>query len=827
MHRLTRHAIPLRFLFSAGLAIGAAACLPGSGQEDRQGRDTIVIDTAAAALTAAEIDMVAFQTAAVVDAEVIARGDFDGDGTDEYAVGDWRYDDGTTWNAGRVLIYPASGCGEVPHHTPAQEWLAGGSGLPGAPVLQGRFGYALTAADFNGDGYDDLAIGMPGLAGTAQTYGGAAFVIYGSGSGLSATGAYHLSQNAPGIQGVTEGGDGFGHAVTSADFDNDGFDDLALGVPFEGRWGHSQTGAVQVVFGSASGLNGSGDLLIDRETTDIAGVAAPGDRFGYSVAAGRFSSSSPYPGLAISVPKADDAATNAGAVHVLPGSSGGPTGSGSLRVHENYWGIASAASQGEYFGHSLEVRDDDRDGADDLLIRNLYASDCSEAATHLLYGSDSGITTAGDEYQCGTATAPRFAISVEPPDRPSAYVPPAGEPVSDVALLRTLLTNGVPDVIILEDGVYDDDSYVVPDAADEIWARHVGAAILRFGIYYQFKDWQDHEQPEIHGLTFDMAEVDYDRVISVGTTNAAIVQAGVVDGGSGVPLAMSLVVEDTFFYGHEWIDTALRVQRPDEVALRRLVVRDTHDAGIYVTNTNSGNAPSPTVTIEDVDIAGVAKPPGEAGTHPDYPGPNYFCNSETGLTVDRIDELQLHRIRVRDTRCAGINLGVNRYEASVDAGQATDLDIDCTGLDGATLTDADDYRPVRNAALYLQYTSSLEIGHVVVGPQTHDGLRTEYTAGESSEADVLHHALLQAQRTGISWDACSVDMVAADSVIEGATCAGVVDYQVNNDTKVADCGGGGLAGPNAITGVTFRLPKGVPDVMTSNANTCPALPNPG
>ena len=818
MQQPKRFAIPILLLLST-----AGACLSDSDHDTSELAEPAAdLGTASAELTAAEADMLAFQTVPVVDAEVVARGDFDGDGTQDYAVGDWRYNDGTIWDAGRVLIYPASGCGEVPHHTPAQEWSAGGSGLPGAPVLYGRFGYSLTAADFDGDGFDDLAVGMPGRGGTSYSYGGAAFVLYGSVNGLTATGAYHLTQNAPGIKGFTEGGDGFGHALTSADFDNDGFDDLAVGVPFEGRWGHSQSGAVQVIFGSSGGLNGVDDLLIDRQTSGIAGVAAAGDRFGYSLASGYFASNSSYPGLAIGVPKADDAASNAGAVHVLVGSSAGPVGTGSLRIHENTGWVGSVAAPGEHFGQALQVRDDNSDDVDDLLIQNLFASDCNEAATHLLYGSSSGIITYTSEYQCGKATAPRFAISVEPPDRPSAYVLPSGIPVGNVADLRHFLTNGVPDVIILEDGDYDDANYIVPDAADQIWARHVGGALLRFGLYYQFKYWPDSQRPEIHGLTFDMSVSSYARVISSGTTNAAIVQAAAVHPKTGLAVPMSLVVEDTFFYGHDWIDVAVRVSRPDDVVLRRLVVRDTHDGGIYVSNTNSGNASSPSVTIEDVDIAGVAKPAGEAGgPPPNYPGVNYYCRAETGITIDRIDEVELHRIRVRDTRCAGINLGVNRYEASFDAGQVSDIDIDCSGFSNATLTDAGDYRPVRNGALYLQHTSHLDMGHVVIGPNTHDAMRVEWNPGETSEANVLHHALLQAQRSGISWDACSLNMAAADSVIENASCAGVVDYQMHNTSQV--CGNGNLVGPNALSDMIFRLPKGVPTVQTNNANTCPLI----
>ena len=69
-----------------------------------------------------------------------------------------------------------------------------------------------TFSDFNGDGYDDLAIGVPNenIGGTSDS--GAVSVIYGSAAGLRATSPadQFWHQGKPGVEDAEETGDGFG-----------------------------------------------------------------------------------------------------------------------------------------------------------------------------------------------------------------------------------------------------------------------------------------------------------------------------------------------------------------------------------------------------------------------------------------------------------------------------------------------------------------------------------------------------------------------------------------------------------------------------------------
>jgi hypothetical protein len=116
-------------------------------------------------------------------------------------------------------------------------------------------------ADFNDDGFADLAIGVEdedidSPSGTIVD-AGAVNVIYGSASGLSATVRpdQFWSQNTLNVEEDAQANEDFGNALSAGDFNKDGFADLAIGVPTEIVGNVPRAGAVQVIYGSASGLS--------------------------------------------------------------------------------------------------------------------------------------------------------------------------------------------------------------------------------------------------------------------------------------------------------------------------------------------------------------------------------------------------------------------------------------------------------------------------------------------------------------------------------------------------------------------------------------------
>jgi disulfide bond formation protein DsbB len=202
-------------------------------------------------------------------------------------------------------------------------------------------GTTASRADFNGDGADDLAVAAPG----ENNFAGVVHVLYGSGGGLSATGSQLWSQDSPGIAGAAEPDDLFGSALASGDFNGDARADLAIGARGENNF----AGVVHVLYGSGGGLSATGNQLWSQDSPGIAGVAEGSDNFGDALAPGDFDGDGPAD-LAIGAPGENSVA---GVVHVLYGSGGGLSATGSQLWSQDSPGIAGVAESADFFGDAL------------------------------------------------------------------------------------------------------------------------------------------------------------------------------------------------------------------------------------------------------------------------------------------------------------------------------------------------------------------------------------------------------------------------------------------------------------------------------------------
>jgi hypothetical protein len=380
----------------------------------------------------------------------LAVGDFDGDGAGDLATG-VPFDDGVAGSevpdTGLVAVrYGVAGGGLGPEIQILRQLASG-------IEEEDFFGFSLASCDFDGDGFDDLAVGTPGEDVDLAMGAGAVSVFYGTASGLAADLPDVFNQDTPGVPDASEDGDEFGSALACADFDADGFDDLAIGAPGEkigtafqtgqvflfagaagglvpgvafsqepaglgaklgaslaaGDWNgdgfadlaagapgvNTASGALEVRFGSAAGIGLARALSLTE--TDIGGLSEFGDQFARALAAGNFDGDARVD-LAIGIPFQDFGAGGSigdgGQFNVLYGASGGFD-----LARTQYWAQnnilgAGTSEQSDIFGWAMAAGDFDRDGRDDLAIGALgeFVTGPQDGAATVIMGSPAGLT---------------------------------------------------------------------------------------------------------------------------------------------------------------------------------------------------------------------------------------------------------------------------------------------------------------------------------------------------------------------------------------------------------------------------------------------------
>jgi len=235
------------------------------------------------------------------------------------------------------------------------------------PNVADHYGETIATGDFNNDGFEDIAVAAPDENNDIGVGGdhGVVIVSYGSPTGITHLGADVLSVGAPGDFNVY-----FGRGLAAGDFNGDGTDDLAVGIPGADTIGDADVGSVWVY----AGTDGVGIQLapyIQLDQADCGATVEAGDQFGYTLCAGDMGGDG-FDDLFVGSIGEDN---DAGLVGFFPGSAGGitPTGSGFAK-QSSLGGVDGA---GDLFGYSLALGDFIDDGNLDLAIGAPYADDGS------------------------------------------------------------------------------------------------------------------------------------------------------------------------------------------------------------------------------------------------------------------------------------------------------------------------------------------------------------------------------------------------------------------------------------------------------------------
>ncbi len=175
--------------------------------------------------------------------------DFDGDGYGEIVGGAPKYTNGQN-DEGAVYFMYGDSSGVDTSRIKILE----------SNKAKSNYGYSLTSADFNYDGFSELIVGAPNYE-NGQLEEGGVFVYYGSSSGLNATSFTLLESNRLRSN--------FGKSIANGhDINGDGYEDLLIGSPSyshlnSGNW--IEGGGVFIFYGGVNGfsVSNSDTLLSD------------------------------------------------------------------------------------------------------------------------------------------------------------------------------------------------------------------------------------------------------------------------------------------------------------------------------------------------------------------------------------------------------------------------------------------------------------------------------------------------------------------------------------------------------------------------------------
>lgn len=222
--------------------------------------------------------------------QALAAGNIDGKEGDELVVGIPQEAIGSKKKAGAVQLFfgrSGSGLAVSGNRLIHQDT----EGILGAAEEGDQFGFSLAMGNFNGDGYPDLAIGVP-FENPGQTdstrAAGAVNVIYGLQTGLTTLNNQVWHQDSPNFHDFAEVGDTFGRSLVTGDFNKDGRGDLAIGVPGQSANGIDRVGVAHTLYGSNAGLTVTGARYWFEQGIHGTLNAQPYDAFSSTLYAGDY-----------------------------------------------------------------------------------------------------------------------------------------------------------------------------------------------------------------------------------------------------------------------------------------------------------------------------------------------------------------------------------------------------------------------------------------------------------------------------------------------------------------------------------------------------------
>ena len=296
---------------------------------------------------------------------LLDAGDFNGDGASDLVIGE---PEGGTSGAGGVYLIHGPVGGSL-------DLASDADGAIASDNWNADVGTAVVAADLDGDGWPDLAIGAPGEE--TDTYQGGRTYLF----TRSTIGSVSLSSYDHVIEGHSNAGLSAQTLAAPGDLDGDGYTELAVGVPGDDG-ASNRAGAVYLVRGGPD----LGTMDLEDGWAVLQGADQAG-RAGTSIAAAGDLDGDGKGDLLIGAPDADHAGMNEnGTVSIVLGDSSLAGVSSLSAAYATLYGQDSY----EGLGENLAAGDWDHDGLSDVLLGSEDAQDTygdAVGAGYLFYGS--------------------------------------------------------------------------------------------------------------------------------------------------------------------------------------------------------------------------------------------------------------------------------------------------------------------------------------------------------------------------------------------------------------------------------------------------------
>ncbi|MBK7445971.1 MAG: FG-GAP repeat protein [Ignavibacteria bacterium] len=320
------------------------------------------------------------QDSAQIGFSVATAGDVNGDGASDVIIGANLYDNGITFNAGRIFVFNSIH-GALPS-TP--------STTKNGSRADENYGWSVsTAGDVNGDGYSDIIVGAPFYFG-GQTDEGKCVVYLGSATGIAATAIWSEESDHIGGQ--------FGISVSTAgDMNGDGYADVIAGGNYLDN-GQLDEGRALVYLGYSGGIRTTAEVVYENNQA--------GSQFGYSVATAGDINGDGFSDVICGAYNYDNPSSNEGAAFVYLGSA---------RIIGGYIWYKEGTSSGQEYGYSVSTAGDvNGDGYSDVIIGapGYQNGQNTEGAAFVYHGSSTGLPFTPDWIAEGNGIGRYFGYSV-------------------------------------------------------------------------------------------------------------------------------------------------------------------------------------------------------------------------------------------------------------------------------------------------------------------------------------------------------------------------------------------------------------------------------